>query len=1223
MDESIQRTLARLATRLNRREAAAWAVASLGAGLLAVWAGAVCDWFLQCDQAGRLVLWSLAAAVAVAGAIRTLRALVRRRSAVSMAAWVEERFPELDNHLINRVQFETERNTSAVVAAYLGTPIPNWTQLDLGKLLERRGLRRALAVLGVAVALLLLPWLWLGPAWSVAVQRVLNPFAELRVPSLAVLLNVSPGDAVVTQGDPLAITCRASGRAGQRILLELRPSDGEATLRQIGTLAGGGAEEFSWRAPKVSEPFVYRVRAGDARASPKYTVTVRPPLAFQSLKAKVLPPAYTGLSPFATDALAARLRIPELAWVEFDVTANRPLAKGGISEDSGPEHALMPVRNGEALHGSISIETARLLRVTATDQDGAEIAASVGVDMVPDKPPVVRVMAPVERVILEPGGAPRIEFEASDDYGLGKVRLERVARAGAESAPVAVLREWTPANRVLSAIWTGESADVEPGTAFRLVVTDNAGSGEPCPSVSVGPPLAARRPQGGIARAQALQDQGPSVSPHVSVSPLILFDLKTGAGLVEELKKSAEAAAVLSKIIALQRTNLEETRRLDAVAATADTPPWRMAQTNQTTVRRMTDTLLSDASRPLGTATTTLRRTYEGPMADVIETLDRVARLAAADRRTLSGRAIEQETDILRVLERIESGLAEIGQSRTAGALLGLIEALVKGQNEVLDITRAGIEKAIPVPAQVIRRQDGLASDLAEFIRACRDETLRHSGPDVEFAEVAKQAADKAEAKAIRKDMLNASEQLETGQLAAAAPFETRALASLKEVRDLLDKWRAGTSLKKIEDMKNTVQEARRTLDKIVNVESNVTASLRALEAQKDRSSPSDMADLAGENAEIKANMQEALAKLANDLHVLPELPVANEVVEDISKIYEEMKQVAGSDASPATELGLQKEDWILDALEKAGKRMDDMEMWLVAKPDNVQRNTETFDQQELPKIASTELPDHLEDIIGDLLEQQEAIERESDDSVGNQGTADLPAGWGIAEGEFTDYSAKGKSGNERPEHKDQDGRSLVGREGMSDGEVVAGSGKINEGDKNIEHRMTRDSSQAGQVKEEGHSEAVATGGGKLSGFAEKLGLSGQGPRRDADSKRPSELGRQAMLRQEADALYATASLRHIRTGSLDDAAYRMRQAEDALAAGKPMREVKELQRKAVGALKRTEAELGGEIAETSLGRGDDQGDTVEDRLAPAADEAPPRYRELVSDYFKALSEGE
>jgi len=242
-----------------------------------------------------------------------------------------------------------------------------------------------------------------------------------------------------------------------------------------------------------------------------------------------------------------------------------------------------------------------------------------------------------------------------------------------------------------------------------------------------------------------------------------------------------------------------------------------------------------------------------------------------------------------------------------------------------------------------------------------------------------------------------------------------------------------------------------------------------------------------------------------------------------------------------------------------------------------------------------------------------------ADDSATNQGSADMPAGWGIAEGEFANFSAKGKSGNERPDHKDQDGRSIVGRQGMSDGETVAGSGKINEGDSNIEARRTQDSPQAGQVQEEGHAEAKATGGGKGSGYSDRLGMAGTGRREDARTGARSELGLQALLRRQAEALYARASMAHVRSGSLDEAVRAMQQAEDALRQGAPIREVREFQRRAVEALARTRAELEGGIFTPIPQRGAPP-PIGADEAAPA-DAAPPAYRDLVAEYFRSLSE--
>ena len=93
---------------------------------------------------------------------------------------------------------------------------------------------------------------------------------------------------------------------------------------------------------------------------------------------------------------------------------------------------------------------------------------------------------------------------------------------------------------------------------------------------------------------------------------------------------------------------------------------------------------------------------------------------------------------------------------------------------------------------------------------------------------------------------------------------------------------------------------------------------------------------------------------------------------------------------------------------------------------------------------------------------------------------------------------SQGKSGNQTPDHKEQDGRSNVGRQGMSTGETAAGSGTIGKGDENIEARRTEDPTQSGKVDLAGEADTKATGGGKLgSGKADAMGMGGGASRMD------------------------------------------------------------------------------------------------------------------------------
>jgi len=155
---------------------------------------------------------------------------------------------------------------------------------------------------------------------------------------------------------------------------------------------------------------------------------------------------------------------------------------------------------------------------------------------------------------------------------------------------------------------------------------------------------------------------------------------------------------------------------------------------------------------------------------------------------------------------------------------------------------------------------------------------------------------------------------------------------------------------------------------------------------------------------------------------------------------------------------------------------------------------------------------------------------------------------------------------------------------------------------------------------EEGHARARATGGGKLAGYGEERGMAGQGPRRDAPYEQGSLLGLQALLRRQAEALYGKASMMHIRTRALDEAVANMRRAENALAQGYPIRQVAEFQHRAVAALKRAQAGLDGAVLEEADVTERTPGSVPDEQVATALDEAPPQYRELVSEYFKSLS---
>ena len=375
---------------------------------------------------------------------------------------------------------------------------------------------------------------------------------------------------------------------------------------------------------------------------------------------------------------------------------------------------------------------------------------------------------------------------------------------------------------------------------------------------------------------------------------------------------------------------------------------------------------------------------------------------------------------------------------------------------------------------------------------------------------------------------------------------------------------------------------------------------------------------------ELLKNTKEVLMEIPTDLHIFTDMNAANDVVEDVYEIYQEVEQMEGKaekngeDFRPS-EADFAKEDWLIAQMGEAAERLDAPETWLGEKADETKVTTEAFDLEEMPEsgIAMAELATAAEDLIGDLMEESEDAADKSDDSATNHAMPLGLNGWEVLEGNIASFAAQGKSGNTTPDHKEQDGRSNVGRQGMSTGETAAGSGTIGEGDKNIEARRTEEATKSGQVDLKGEADTAATGGGKLgTGKADDVGMSGGVERMDSKEAGSSE--GMAALAQKADALYAKASMKNVRVDSLKEAAHHIRQSGEAIAKGN-IKEMKEFQRLAVGELKQSKAKLDagptGAIETTRSASG------LNNLIESSPDVAPPQYRDKVSDYFKALNE--
>ena len=1193
--QSIRKELKRIGQLLNCWQAELWAAAwgAMAVGIL--WAAGLADIFLHLGHVGRIVAWAFTLSAFGIGMWRVRKALSTTQSLESVAARIEQVFPELDNRLINVLQFSLDASADPMVATYIKQGVPNWNKICVSKLRESPHHRRAYLALAVAVALLAAPFFWMSESWSNALARILNPFTSRPASTLARISAVIPGNIEVIGGAIQAIRAVAIGKAGQPVSINLWPLDDHPSNIVIGKLSGGGPEEFSYQISKVTAPLDYQMQAGDAM-SERFHVAMLLPLSIKKLEVTVTPRKEMGRPPRKLNGLTEQIMVPYGAGLGVNLTYNRPVAQAFMVSSTGISVPLIASADGMQWKGAQPVDNEGTVLVIGCAANDEKLTTSLKVSIEPDRAPTIKIIAPAGNVSLAAGSVPSIQWEAADDFGLSKVFVEEVLLENAkpdETTDVAgtVLQEWPAPDGAtsLAGIWKGDvlpKADHPVG--FRVVAIDNYGPG----------------------------------AAHMTRSPVYVFQIAGAKKIAEAAKnRASETEATLAKLVAAQTKALATAEQFAATLSAVKPEQWDEQQESQKEIRKITGVLLADPKKPLATLREKVMVLYQEQMQQVITALQALPTADAAAQPAQAARVVRLQTWILHVLSGVQAMMPGIEKDKQITDLLTIMDLIVKGEAELVGSTKAEASPTQKAGGALAKKQDRLAGDADQFVAAAKDSAADLKGTDAVFSELLAKVASEMVARKVSADMLLASEQLDAKNPKRALPFEESALNNLRELQAMLDSWRVDQAEKTQDELVAELRKDGNKMEKLRDMQKKVIESMRAMKPTEDKTTERED-DVKRELAEKQKALEVALLKVATDLHIFPDANIGNEVAQEVVTRVTNIKQAKGSEHAPALERALQKEDWILKDMDKVAARIKDGLAYLMDTPNNVNAITENFDKQEMKAMAMVPLDNKVEDLIGELLKQDADIAEKTKSSATNQAMKDAAMEGPVAEGEWANYSAKGKSGNTEPKHNEQAGRSNVGRQGQSNGETAAAAGKINKGDDKLENRMTQDAAQSGEMGKVDDSEAkaVSSGGGKLSGTAEDVGMAGQGPRRDAKDTRGSALGEQALMRQRAEVIYAAASKQHVRTGSLDVAIRHMRETEEAIREARPIEQIRDYRKLASEALRKTQSELAVGSAGETIDSGAEAPKPAPDRVAGAADEAPAAYQSMVSDYYKAIS---
>ena len=270
-----------------------------------------------------------------------------------------------------------------------------------------------------------------------------------------------------------------------------------------------------------------------------------------------------------------------------------------------------------------------------------------------------------------------------------------------------------------------------------------------------------------------------------------------------------------------------------------------------------------------------------------------------------------------------------------------------------------------------------------------------------------------------------------------------------------------------------------------------IPAAERLAKKPVDQFSPDDE-QLLHELRAIEDKWESFLTDAFTDFSKLTQQDFSNpSLLTELLSVRADVTMAKDALAARAVEIAVASES-MTSAGENAEELTANIEKWLPDVPDRQQWNMEDpggIDNVELP-----ELPSELEDLIGDLLEQEEDLFAEMQDVTSQAADSfDEGAGWLAVDGPISSMNAQGVTGNMLPNSSEISGRSGEGRQGKSTGEFVQDT-FVGKGGRRTSTRLTPEPFSTGQIKDESTTPpGGATGGGKIGGAAGE-GLEGPVP---------------------------------------------------------------------------------------------------------------------------------
>jgi len=381
---------------------------------------------------GVLTLGSIAAAAWLG-----LRSFGQRPDDRSVARFIEEQAPSLDDRLVSAVDVasHSEQSAPGLADAMVADAARRVQNVGLDDVIAAETVRRVgfQAVASALVVLILL-------VTSRHVARQTFDALSLTFFPARVALQVTPGSQRIKAGTPLAIEARLVGNRAP-VAAQLQVANGADWRAASMTTKEPGA--FTASLDAVWTSFKYRIVAG-AVVSPVYEITVVRPPRVVRIDVDYTYPAGLNLPP-RSESDSGDIYAPAGTDVRLHVTTDQPAASGQMSLATGASVALTEEKP-DAWSASIKIAQDNSYRVSLTDREGLSSPGDTEyfIRLLEDRPPDVRLTKPASDRAVTRLEEVEIEAQAEDDFGIDRLDFVYSVRGEDEkTVPLKIPRNQT------------------------------------------------------------------------------------------------------------------------------------------------------------------------------------------------------------------------------------------------------------------------------------------------------------------------------------------------------------------------------------------------------------------------------------------------------------------------------------------------------------------------------------------------------------------------------------------------------------------------------------------------------------------------------------------------------------------------------------------------------------------------------------------------------------